>query len=80
VIRAAIKFWIPNLKTYLLSAFFQSLEEITYSLVGFKAAGADRVTGKKKKDDRMRRPGTHLLSFILLTAVTSNPRQINCLE
>lgn len=49
MIRAAIKSWILNLKTYLLSAFFQSLEKNTHSLVGFKASGADRVAGKKNK-------------------------------
>lgn len=34
------------------------------------------MAGKKKKD-LMRRPVTYLLRFILLTAVASNPRQID---
>lgn len=62
MIRAAIKSWILNLKTYLLSAFFQSLEKITHSFIGFKAAGADRVVGEKI---RSHEEACYLLRFIL---------------
>lgn len=75
MIKCAIKAWILNLKTCLLSAFFQSLEKIICSLVGFKGAGTDRVAGER--EDILRSSGTCLLRFKLLTAVASNPRQIN---
>lgn len=75
MIRAAIKSWILNLKTCLLSAFFQSLESNIHPLVGFKEAGRDRVAGKR--EDTLRRPAVHLLRFKFLTTVASNPSQIN---
>lgn len=75
MIRAAIKSWILNLKTCLLSVFFQSLENNIHPLVGFKEAGRDRMAGKKA--DTLRRPAIQLLRFKFLTTVASNPRQIS---
>lgn len=75
MIKGAIKAWILNLKTCLLSAFLQSLEKIIHSLVGFKGAGTDREAGER--EDIIRSSAARLLRFKLLTAVASNPRQIN---
>lgn len=75
MIRAAIKSWILNLKTCLLSVFFQSLENNIHPLVGFKEAGRDRMA--VKREDTLKRLAIHLLRFKFLTTVASNPRQIS---